>query len=211
VAVIYNAVEIERLMQMLTKEQALTLLGVLATASIIGVGFAIGGTIGAAVMGGIGINLSSNIIRGGSGKLKERWLSSNDGIRNHDIQQALARAFFKALIDLEAEYFKLGEANALSKSEKKSIKALFKELREQAPEVFPASLEKAAKEPGVKDYLYGSPETSADKLWKRISGTNLLDTYSEHFRDFLRQNLLNEVQYWFSEELKTDNKECNKA
>lgn len=196
---------------MLTKEQALNLLGILATASITGVGFAIGGTIGAAVMGGIGINLSSAIIQSGSAKLKERWLSSNDGILNYDLQQALARAFVKALIHLETKYFTLGEANALPKNEKESIKALFKELKEQAQEVFPASLEKAVKEQEAKDYLYGRPETVTDKLWERINGTALLSTYNEHFRDFLQKNLLNEVLFWFGEELKTDNKECNKA
>jgi hypothetical protein len=198
-------------MKMLTKEQALKLLGILATASITSVGFAIGGTIGAAVIGGIGINLSSAIIQSGSAKLKERWLASNDGILNYDLQQALARAFVKALIHLEIKYFTLREANALPKNEKESIKALFKELKEQAREVFPASLEKAVKEQEIKDYLYERPETVTDKLWERINGTTLLSTYSEHFRDFFRQNLLNEVLFWFSEELKTDNKECNKA
>jgi len=197
-------------MKMLTKEQALNLLGIFATASITTVGFAIGGTIGAAVMAGIGINLWSNIIHSGAAKLKERWLSS-DGILNHDIQLALVRAFIKALTHLETKYFQLGEANALPKSEKKSIRVLFKELREQAQEAFLSSLEKAVKEREVKDFLYGSPETATDKIWERINGANLLYTYDEHFRDFLRQNLLNEVLFWFNEELKTDSKECNKA
>lgn len=196
---------------MLTKEQALNLLGILATVSITGVGFAIGGTIGTAVMAGIGINLSSSIIQSGAAKLKERWLSSNDGILNRDIQQALARGFIKALTHLETEYFKLGEANALPKNEKESIKALFKKLRDEAQEFFLVSLEKAVKDQEVKDYLYGRPETATDKLWGHINGTTLLDTYSEHFRNFFRQNLFNEVQFWFSEELKIDNKECNKA
>ncbi len=196
---------------MLTKEQTLNLLEILATASITGVGFAIGGTIGAAVISSIGINLSSNIIQSGCVKLKERWLSSNDGIPNQDIQKTLARAFIKALIHLETEYFKLGEANALPKNEKESIKALFKELREQAQEVFLDSLERAIKEQEIKNYLYGGSETATDNLWERINGKNLLYTYSEQFRNFFRQNLLNEVQFWFSEELKTDSKECNKA
>ncbi|MBI1927762.1 tetratricopeptide repeat protein [Candidatus Poribacteria bacterium] len=196
---------------MLTKEQALNLLGVLATTSIMSVGFAIGGTIGAAAMAGIGINLSSAIIHSGSAKLKERWLSSNDGILNHDIQLALVRAFVKALTYLETKYFKLGEANSLPKDEKESIKALFKALREQAQATFVTSIEKAVSEQEVKDYLYGRPETARDNLWQRINGAKLLHTYGEHLRDFLRENLLDEVLFWFSEELKTDNKECNKA
>lgn len=198
-------------MKMLTKEQAVKLLGILATASITGVGFAIGGTIGAAVIGGIGINLSSNIIYSGCAKLKERWLSSNNGILNHDIQQALTRAFIKALTHMEREYFKLVDANTLPKNEKESIKAFFKELKEQAQEIFPVSLEKAIKEQEIREYLYGGQEAATNKLWERINGTKLLDAYNEHFRNFFHQKLLNEVQLWFTEELKTDSTECNKA
>ncbi len=198
-------------MKMPTREQTLNLLGILATASIMSVGFAIGGTIGAAVMAGIGINLSSAIIQSGSAKLKDRWLSSNGGILNHDIRLALVRAFVRALTQLETEYFTLGEANALPKEEKESIKALFRELGEQAQATFVTSIEKAINERDVKDYLYGRPEAATDKLWERIDGTTLLHAYSEHFRNFFRKNLLNEVLFWFSEELKTDNRECNKA
>ncbi|MDQ3815804.1 MAG: hypothetical protein M3347_17995 [Armatimonadota bacterium] len=93
---------------MLTKEQTASLLGILGTASITAIGFAIGGTIGASVMASIGINLSSTIIQEGSLKLKEQWLSSD-------------------------------------------------------------------------------------------------------VRGFLRKSLLSEVQFWFGEELKTDNQECNRA
>ncbi|VVB95791.1 Photosystem I assembly protein Ycf3 [uncultured archaeon] len=198
-------------MKVLTKKHALNLLEILATVSITGVGFAIGGTIGAAVMAGIGINLSTNIIQSGGAKLKERWLTSNDGILNHDIQKALSHAFIKALTHLETEYFKLSEADALPKNEKESIKAFFKELKEEAQEAFPAFLEKAMKDQEIKEYLYGGQESATDKLWERINGTNLLCTYCDHFRDFFHNNLLNEVQLWFTEELKTDSKESNKA
>lgn len=197
-------------MKMLTKEDVLNLLSILATASITGVSLAITGTIVPEVMRDIGIHLSSNIIHSGGAKLKERWLYSNDGILNHDIQQALGRAFIKALTHMEREYFKLSEANALAKNEKESIKALFKELRENAQEVYP-SLEKNIKEQEIKEYLYGGKEIATDKLWERINGTKILNTYNKHFVDFFRQNLLNEVQFWFTEELKTDSKECNKA
>jgi tetratricopeptide (TPR) repeat protein len=196
---------------MLTKKKALDLLEILASASITSIGFAIGGTIGAAVMAGIGINLSSSIIQNGGTKLKERWLYSNDGALNHDIQRALARAFIKALIYLETEYFKSDEANTISKKEKESIKMFFKELRERVQKVFTTSLEKIVNEQEIKAYLYGRSDTVTDMLWERIRGTTLLLNYNEHFRDFLRQNLLNEMLFWFSEELKTDNKECNKA
>jgi len=196
---------------MLKKEQSSNLLGIFATCSIITVGYAIGGTIGQAVMAGIGINLGSNIIQFGAVKLKERWLYSNDGILNHDIQLALSRAFIKALAYLEKKYFELDEANALPKDEKKSIKVFFKELREQAQTTFLSHLEKAANEQEIKNFLYGNQDTAADKLWERINRTEDRYNYSENFRDFLRQNLLNEVLSFFHEELKTDSKECNKA
>jgi tetratricopeptide (TPR) repeat protein len=196
---------------MLNKEQSSNLLGIFATAAITTVGFAIGGGIAATVMAGIGINLCSDIIQNRAIKLKEQFLSGKNGILNHDIQQAIVRAFIKALTHLEKRYFELSEANTLPKSVKESIKAFFKELRKQAQQVFLESIEKAVKEKEVKEYLYGSSETATDKLWERINGTNLLDIYSDHFRNFLRQNLLTEVQFWFGEELKTDSKECNKA
>jgi hypothetical protein len=104
---VVTAADIEGVKKILAPEQTANLLGVLATASIIGVGHVIGGTIGASVMAGIGINLSSAIIQQGCSNLKARWLSSDSGIRNHDIRNALTRAFVKALPHLEGKYFKL--------------------------------------------------------------------------------------------------------
>jgi tetratricopeptide (TPR) repeat protein len=195
---------------MLTKEQLLDLVGVLATASMIGVGFAIGGTFGDTVTAGIGITLSGPILQCGHEKLKQ-WLSGRDGVLNHDIQLALARAFGKALTLLEEEYFKPAEANGLSRNEKDSIKAFFRELKEQKQAIFVTCIRKAVSEQEVKDYLYDKPEAAADKLWERLAADSLLAGYSKHFRNFLRENLRNQVLVCFGEELKTDNRECNKA
>jgi hypothetical protein len=64
----------------------------------------------------------------------------------------------------------------------------------------------------VKAYLYGEPEVSRARLWERVEGTNLLYTYyGEHFKQFLRDNINDELVFLFGEELKTDNSECNKA
>lgn len=197
---------------MLTKEQISNLTGVLATASITVIGFALAGTTGAAIMGGIGINLWSNIIQNGAVNLKERWLLSNDGILNHDIQQALVRAFVKALTNLEAKYFVLEETNSLPKEKQEAIKSLFQELKDQAQTVFLPSVEKAINEQEVKVYLYDSPQEAERKLWARIEGTKLIYTYyGAHFKNFLRAGCLAEIVFWFGEELKTDNRECNKA
>src|ERR1700687_2063261 len=124
---------------MISKEQLATVTEVLATASVVGVGLALGGPVGATVMAGIGINLTSNIIQKGSTHLKEKWISAKYGVLNHDIQRTLARAFVKALSNLEARYFELPEANAQPPEKKEAILGLFKELKDYAPTVFAAS------------------------------------------------------------------------
>ena len=197
-------------MKTLTKEQMLNLLGILASALVTGVGFAIGGPIGSEFMASIGISLNSKIIQNGGAKLKERWLSSDDGILNRDIQRVLARAFINALNRLEKKYIILNEAGARPKEEKEAIKALFKQMSERAQEVFLSSFS-AIKEEEIKSYLYSGAEEDTDKLLEHIKGLSLLETYGEHFRDFFCQHLLNEVQLCFAEELKKDNKECNRA
>jgi tetratricopeptide (TPR) repeat protein len=195
---------------MLTKEQLLNLSGILASFSMMGVGAAIGGPFGATVMAGIGASLSAAVFQGGHEKLKG-WLSSSHGVLNHDIQQALARSFGKALTHMEEEYFKLGEASGLSKNERDSIKAFFRELREQKEEIFVTCIRKPVSEQEVKDYLYDEPEKAVPNLWRRLAADSLLADYRKSFRDFLRANLLNQVLLCFGEELKTDNRECNKA
>jgi hypothetical protein len=194
-----------------TPEQTVNLLEVLATASIIGVGCAIGETIVEPVLAGMISNLGSTIIRQGSLNLKARWLSSDSGILNHDIQNALTRALIEALKDLETKYFETGEAHGLPRDEQTSIRQLFRELREQAPQVFASSLERAAKEQDVNIYLYATQKTATDRLWEQMHGTPLLSTYNEHFKHFLHRTLLDAVQFRFGEELKKDNKESNKA
>jgi len=57
----------------LTEERILNLIGILATASLISVGLAIGEPIGTTVIAGIGINLSSAIIHQG-----ETFCDAND-------------------------------------------------------------------------------------------------------------------------------------
>lgn len=197
---------------MISKEQLAAVTEVLATASVVGVGLALGGPVGATVMAGIGINLGSNIIQSGSTHLKEKWISAKYGVLNHDIQRALARAFVKALIRLEARYFELPEANAQPTEKKEAIRGLFKELKDEAPTVFVASVESIVSGQELKQYLYGEPEIGRTRLWERVEGTKLLYSYyGDHFKEFLRESVNDELVFWFGEELKTDNRECNKA
>lgn len=198
-------------MKIPTKKQTSEFLRILATASLTGVGFALGGTMGSEFMKGIFINLTSSVIEGGATKLKEQWLSNKSGALNHDIQQALTRAIIKILGNLEERYLAMVR-DSISEDDEESINKLFKDLNEQAENVFSDSLEKAVTEHDVKDYLYGESEIAANNIWKLISHTNFLDTYhSEWFKDYFINNFFSEMQFWFGEELKTDNKECNRA
>jgi hypothetical protein len=197
---------------MTIKNHIATVTEILATASIVGIGLAVGGPIGASVVAAIGIELSGNILDNHLSKLKEKWLSSPDGILNHDIQQAMVRAFIKSLDSLEKKYFALEEVNEIPKEKKKAIKSLFQELKDEAPTIFLSSVETSVSEQEIKTYLYDKPQEARNLLGKRIEETNLIYTYyGEHFKIFLRDNCLDEIVFWFGEELKTDNKENNKA
>jgi len=193
-----------------TKQQTLDVLGVLATASMIAVGLFIGGHFGEIVPAGMGVAIGADILQRNHERVK-RWLTSSNGVLNHDIQQALARAFCKALTYLEEEYFKLGEVGALSKNERDSIKAFFRELKDQKEDIFVTCTRNPVSEQEVNEYAYADPRAATDKLWERLAADSLLAPYGKHFRDFLRANLLNQIVLWFGEELKTDNQECNKA
>ncbi|MGH9971835.1 MAG: tetratricopeptide repeat protein, partial [Pyrinomonadaceae bacterium] len=78
--------------------------------------------------------------------------------------------------------------------------------------MFASSAGRIATEQELKNYLYGQPRAASDRLWERVEGTKLLYTYyGDHFKTFLRDNINDELVSWFGEELKTDNRECNKA
>jgi tetratricopeptide (TPR) repeat protein len=197
---------------MAIKNHVINVSEVLVRASIVGIGLYLGEGFGTTVVAGLGINLSSAILDSGLSKLKEKWLSSNDGVLNHDIQQALVRAFIKTLESLEKKYLALEETDELSKEKKDAIKSLFQELRSEAGTVFLSLVEKAANDQEIKGYLYGDRGEAKTSLWNRIEDTELIYTYyGEHFKNFLRDNSLDEVVFWFGEELKTDSKENNRA
>jgi hypothetical protein len=197
---------------MISKEQMATVMEALATASVVGFGWALGGPVGAGMIAGIGINLSSNILQKGSTHLKEKWISAKHGALNQDIQRALGRALVKALTEIEARYFELPEANIQPSEKKKAIRTLFKELKVEALTIFVTSAEKIVNKEEAKAYLHGEPYAANSKLWERMEGTKLLYSYyGEHFKGFLRDSLSDELIFWFGEELKTDERECNRA
>jgi hypothetical protein len=81
----------------------------LAAATVVGAGFAVGGPIGSAVITALGIELSGSVIDNHYRGIKEAWLSHKDGISNHDLQQALTRAYVKALTSIEEKYFNISK------------------------------------------------------------------------------------------------------
>lgn len=194
---------------MRSKNLILDLTELLAVGSVTTAGYLIGGTVGASVMAGLGINLASTIIGNGSSKLKARWLESKDGILNHDIQKALLRAYLKSLSHIKDCYFI--ENEELPKHEKKQINQLIESLTKTASTTFIPDIEKSIQQTEITTYLYGNQNEGEELLHNRIKSVNYLDEYGEPFKNYFLTKILSEIKFWFGEELKTDNTECNKA
>lgn len=194
---------------MRSKNLILDLTELLAVGSVTTAGYLIGGTVGASVMAGLGINLASTIIGNGSSKLKARWLESKDGILNHDIQKALLRAYLKSLSHIEDCYFI--ENEELPKHEKKQINQLIESLTKTASTTFIPDIEKSIQQTEITKYLYGNQNEGEELLHNRIKSVNYLDEYGEPFKNYFLTKILSEIKFWFGEELKTDSTECNKA
>ena len=77
---------------------------VLFTAAFLGVGLLSGNPILASVVAGIGVNLASDLTRAGWGQVCHRLLGES-GLRNHDLQQAMLRAFRQAITHLEQAWW----------------------------------------------------------------------------------------------------------
>ncbi len=192
---------------MLTKSQVGKVLEVLAVGSMTVIGFAIGNPIVTEAIKGIGLNLASNLVQRGSTSLRENWFSSENGILNHDIQQAFVRGFVEAMRLLEKEYYRVrGTPGA---NELWMVQDLFQQLKEQAFEVFIVSDDFAISDDDLKNCLYGDEQTSQTVIWSRIE--ILLGGYIPYFRLFLRDNLLKTVLFCFGEELKKDTAEGKRA
>jgi hypothetical protein len=72
----------------------------LLTAAIVSVGFVTGQPVLAAIVGGIGVNWASNLTQAAWKRACGQWLGP-DGMGNHDLQNALNRAFGQAFDRLE--------------------------------------------------------------------------------------------------------------
>ncbi|HRZ75337.1 MAG TPA: hypothetical protein P5335_10430 [Flavobacterium sp.] len=194
---------------MISKSLILDLTELLAVGSVTTAGYLIGGTVGASVMAGLGINLASTIIGNGSSKLKARWIESKDGILNHDMQRALLRAYLKSLSHIKDCYF--SENYDLPKQDKKQINQLIESLTKTASTTFIPDIEKSIQQTEITQYLYGNQNEGEELLHNRIKSVSYLDEYGESFKSYFLSKILSEIKFWFGEELKTDSIDCNKA
>lgn len=139
---------------------------VLLTAAVVGVGLATGNPVIATVVGGIGINWASELTRGGWQAACQRLLGSS-GLLNHDLQQALARAFRQALGHLEQAWWKTQEAKHIRRVEPDvalELAQAFRMLRTDAEEYCKANgIARAASNEHVRQLLY-SGETAARRI-----------------------------------------------
>lgn len=194
---------------MLSKIQVANLMEIVAVGSMTAIGFAIGNPIATEVIKGIGLNLASDILQRGSSKLKETWFSTEYGILNHDIQKAFVRAFVESSDYLEKQYFQSVEDEFLDKNQKGEVKDLFRQMREQAAEVFLEDNASAISEDDLKICLYKDEKSGQEIVWQKIRP--IVSTFDSHLQNFLRKNLLKIVVFFFAEELKKETQEGVRA
>lgn len=185
---------------------------VLFTAAILGVGLLSGNPILASVVAGIGVNLASDLTRAGWGQVCQRLLGES-GFLNHDLQQALARAFRQALTHLEQTWRETPDAKHIRRVEPgvaRETAEVFKMLREDAAAFCSAdSLGRAAGNEQVRQLLYGD-ETSARRA---VAGclSDYLHGHDPGLIAFLDAHLVQALAFRFGEELKADRPESNRA
>ncbi|KAB8151628.1 hypothetical protein EZY14_017120 [Kordia sp. TARA_039_SRF] len=207
------------------RENIYNLVELLVIGSVTTIGFLMGKQVGGTIMQGLGINLASNILDKGNSKLKSKWLESRDGILNHDIQRALLRAFSQAMVNIEKEYINQEYIKGLSGDYKEAIRLFFKTVNDTMKINFRPILMELLDENQIQVYLSKKPQLAESELWLKMKldsafedctkpVLNYYDNYEydiKHLKDYLQQNLHYRIKYWFSEELKKDSKETNKA
>lgn len=196
---------------MINKESIYNLTELLVIGSVTTAGFLIGGTVGASVMAGLGINLASNILDKGSSNLKSKWINGKDGILNHDIQRALLRAFNKSILEIEKEYLELDDVKKLSRDNRKTIKHFFSTLKDNTKNNYNSILKKILNENEIQDYLSKEPKEAEKLIWSQINLDEAFNYDNSHLKDYFKENLHYKIKFLFGEELKTNNKENNKA
>jgi hypothetical protein len=164
------------------------------------------------VVGGIGINWAADLTRETWNQARQRLLSK-PSLANDDLQEALVRSFRQAIAHLEQIWWQTPRGNQMRRSEADVAYITgqaFEMLRDDANKFFtPDSLRRAAANEQVRQLLYG------DEAVVRRTLSDCLATYL-HGHDlqlvsFIDTHLMNELVYWFGEELKADRTESNRA
>jgi hypothetical protein len=194
---------------MFGKSQIATTLETMIVGSVTAIGFAVASPVASAALLGIGLNLASNLVQKGFTQLKEDWVLGKNGILNHDIQFAFVRAFTEAVSKLEAEYFALESSGNLFAHQRERTKYLFRELKSQAQAIFVESKETFLSNEDLKVFLEEDESVAKFIFWEKIE--NQLITCDTALQNLFRDTLLDQVMFYFGEELKKDDKENNKA
>jgi len=185
---------------------------VLFTTAILGVGLLSGNPILASVVAGIGVNLASDLTRAGWGQVCRRLLGES-GFLNHDLQQALARAFRQTLTHLEQTWWETTDGKHMRRAQPaiaRETTEVFKMLREDAAGFCCADgLGRAAGNEQVRQLLYGDETTARRALAGCLSA--YLYGHDARLIAFLDTHLVQALAFWFGEELKTERPESNRA
>ena len=185
---------------------------ILLTAAVVGVGLVTGSPLIATVVGGIGINLASELTRSGWHAACQRLLGSS-GLLNHDLQQALARAFRQALAHLEHAWWETPDAKHLRRVEPdvaRETAEVFKMMRDDAVAFCCADgLGRAIGNEQVRQLLYGDEIAAHRALTGCLS--DYLRGHDPTLIAFLDTHLVQALAFWFGEELKADRADSNRA
>jgi len=185
---------------------------VLFTAAILGVGLLSGNPILASVVAGIGVNLASDLTRAGWGQVCHRLLGES-GLRNHDLQQAMLRAFRQAITHLEQAWWQTSRGRQMRRGEPDTMRITseaFKQLGEDAC-VFcaPDHLGRVAGNDQVRVLLYG--DAASARAACSVQLADYLHGHDTQLVAFIEKHLVGELAFWFGEELKADRPESNRA
>jgi tetratricopeptide (TPR) repeat protein len=186
---------------------------VLFTAAIVGVGLLIGNPIMAGVVGGIGAELAADLTRKGWGHVRQRLLAES-GLLNHDLQQAMVRAFRQAIAYLEQEWWERSPRGVQMKREEpeafhEASEAL-KSLRKDAENFCtPDRLGRAAGNDQVQRLLWGDETAVRHALSERLAA--YFHGHDPQLVAFINKHLVQELAFRFGEDLKADRPESNRA
>lgn len=185
---------------------------VLLTAAMIGVGFLTGDQVIGGVVSSIGVRWAADLTRQGWIHVRRRWLGES-GLLNHDLQQALARAFRRAIAHLEQAWWQTHRGSQIHREEPEAARAAqeaFKLLREDAGKFCaPDRLGRAADNAQVRQLLYGDEAAARQALSEHLQV--YLHGHDPQLVAFIEAHLVRELAFWFGEELKADRPESNRA